>query len=144
METSNSTVVEGLCRVHEALLRDLKKLDERVGPLTDESPKELLGRLEKTMADITEHFRYEEQNGYMETVRKREPRLERAIEHLAEEHRQLLRSLLALLDEARSNNNLDETLHGKVLAWTKSVRSHEARENELIEDAFNLDISAED
>jgi hypothetical protein len=125
-------------------LEDLRKLDEVVRPSSREGLPELAARLGATHAHITEHFRFEEQNGYMDTVRRREPRLERAIQQLAEEHRQLAQSLAALLGKVRVATSMDDALRKDVRDWVESVRQHEVRENDLVQDAFNLDIGAED
>jgi hypothetical protein len=101
-------------------------------------------RLGATRAHIAVHFRFEEVDGYMATVRKREPRLERAIDELANEHGQLLSSLDALLEETATAPSLDEAVRAKVSKWINHVRQHEACENHLIQDAFNLEIGTED
>jgi hypothetical protein len=93
---------------------------------------------------LTEHFRFEEQNGYMDVVREREPRLERTIQQLAEEHGQLTRSLDALIKEAGKATSLGDALREAILSWIECVRQHEARENDLVQDAFDLDIGVED
>lgn len=105
---------------------------------------ELSARLLATQRHVSEHFRFEEQNGYMGAVRKREPRLEHTIQQLEEEHRQLLRSLETLLGVVQAATSLDNVFREKVRAWVERVRHHEARENEVIQDAYNQDISAED
>ena len=88
--------------------------------------------------------RGEEQNGYMDAMRKREPRLERTIEQLAAEHGQLKQSLDALVREAGAATSLSGTLQNEIREWVERVRQHEIRENDLVQDAFNLDIGAED
>jgi len=35
-------------------------------------------------------------------------------------------------------------LREKVRAWVEKVRKHEASENDLVQDVFNLDVGAED
>ncbi len=122
----------------------MQKLEQTVAPRSGTSLAELAAHLAATQAHLTEHFRYEEQNGYLDTVRKREPRLERSIQQLGEEHRQLRQSLQALRAKIESASSLDEALRTRVRAWVQGVRDHEAKENELVEAAFNLDISAED
>lgn len=144
MERTEASVAEALSRAHGALLADLRKLEEAVRPSSEEGLTELSARLGATRAHITEHFRFEEQNGYMDTVRKREPRLERIIEQLAEEHRQLAQSLDAIIEQARAVTSRIDTIREEVRGWVERVRQHETRENHLVQDAFNLDISAED
>jgi hypothetical protein len=144
METTSITFVEAISRVHKALLKDLRRLEEQVASGSEDVLPIVIARLERTQNHLAEHFRYEEQDGYMDGVRKREPRLERAIEQLGSEHRLILHSLESILEEARLASALDSALQEKILAWMELVREHERREDELIENAFNLDINAED
>jgi DNA-binding transcriptional ArsR family regulator len=144
MERTGSSVAEALSRAHAAVLEDLRKLEEASRGASPEGLAELRARLGGTHTHLSEHFRFEEQNGYMDTVRKREPRLERAIQLLAEEHGQLTRALDALLREAGTATSLDDTFREEVQGWVQRVRQHEARENDLVQDAFVLDIDAED
>jgi hypothetical protein len=137
-------VAESLSKAHAALLADLRELEQAVHPSSGESLAELRARLGEVRADITKHFRFEEQNGYMDVVRKREPRLERNIQQLADEHRLLAGTLDGLVRKSGAVSKLGETLRQEVRAWIERVRQHEARENDLIQDAFNLDIGTED
>src|SRR6516164_2978409 len=97
MARTETSIAEALSRAHDALLNDLGMLCESVDPASGQTPDGLRARLSTTQAHITEHFRFEEQNGYMDKVRKREPRLERIIRELAEEHSQLRSSLEELI-----------------------------------------------
>jgi len=144
MGRTETTVAEALGRAHAALLEDLRKLEEAARPKSREGVAELRDRLNATRAHVTEHFRFEEQNGYMDAVRKREPRLERTIEQFAEEHRQLAQALEALIERAGATMSLDDQFREEVRGWVERVRHHEAHENDVVQDAFNLDIGAED
>jgi hypothetical protein len=144
MERIETSVAEALSRAHAALLEDLRKLETAAHPETGKSLAELRAQLSATRTHIAEHFRFEEQNGYMDTVRRREPRLEHEIQQLAEEHRQLMQSLEGLIGQANTATGLDNTFQNEVRGWIAHVRQHEARESRLVQDAFNLDISAED
>jgi hypothetical protein len=144
MEKAEMSVAEALGRAHAALLEDLRKLEEVTRPDSGAGLTELRAQLAATRAHVTEHFRFEEQNGYMDAVRKREPRLERTIQQLADEHRQLAQSLEALIEQARAATSLGDSLRDEVREWIERVRRHEIHENDLVQDAFNLDIGAED
>ena len=141
--TANS-VAEALGRAHEALLADLRELEQAADPSSGEGLVGLRARLGEARVHLTEHFRFEEENGYMDAVRAREPRLERTIQQLAEEHSQLKRSLDALIGDVRAATNLSDTLRDEIREWIDCVRRHEVRENDLVQDAFDLDIAAED
>jgi hypothetical protein len=144
VDKTESSIADALGRAHEALLADLQELKKAVRPFAAESLQELRARLRAAHAHITDHFRLEEHNGYMDIVRKREPRLERAIRELAEEHCLLTESLDALLMQAKAAENLEDTLREGIREWIKRVRRHEIRENDIIQDAFDLDIGPED
>jgi hemerythrin-like domain-containing protein len=136
------SAAEALGRAHKALLNDLQKLQEAAAASAKVS--DLRDRLQATRRHITEHFRFEEQNGYLDAVRKREPRLDRVINELAQEHRQLAQSLDGLIAEAQSASVAAPAFCAQVRDWVDSVRQHETRENDLVLDAFNQDLSAED
>jgi hypothetical protein len=144
MPKVESSVAQALSRAHLALLNDLKKLEDSVDEAKGPDLTALRARLSATQVHILEHFRFEEENGYMDKVRKREPRLERAIDLLESEHRQLGQSLDSLIRKAKEATNLDHSLHTQVFDWIASVRKHETREDELVQDAFNLDIGTDD
>ncbi len=144
MGRAENSVAEALRRAHAVLLEDLRRLDEAARPASGEGIVGLRARLETTQAHIAEHFRFEEQNGYMDTVRKREPRLERAIQQLAEEHRQLAQSLAALIEEGWMVASLEARFRDEVRAWVERVRQHEVHEEDLVQDSFNLDLGAGD
>jgi hypothetical protein len=80
----------------------------------------------------------------MASVLQAQPHLERTVQRLREEHGQLLRSLEEVTAEVGSATTLTGPLREKVLDWMRGVRRHERSENVLVQDAFNVDIDAED
>jgi hemerythrin-like domain-containing protein len=144
MGRSEMSVAEALRQAHVALLEDLRQLEEASRVVSAEGLAELRIRLGARHTHLTEHFRFEEQNGYMDTVRQREPRLERTIQQLGEEHGQLRQALEVLLGEAGTAIGLGDRFREEVREWIERVRQHEAREDDLVQDAFVLDITAED
>jgi hypothetical protein len=144
MENPDPPIAEAISHAHTALLRDLKALEVVARRASTNGLETLRTRLETTRAHIVEHFRFEEEDGYMDAVRKLEPRLARAVEQLAEEHRQLLDSLDALRREIATMPSANEAVAAKVTSWVQKVQQHEARENHLVQDTFGLDIGTED
>jgi iron-sulfur cluster repair protein YtfE (RIC family) len=138
------TFSEALRQAHVALRENLEQLEEVTQPGSDAAIDEVRDRLEATRAAITEHFRFEEQGGYMDVVRKREPRLDRTIDQLAAEHSELAQSLDSLIEIARVASTLTDTFRAEVRTWSQRVHQHEHRENEVVQDTFALDIAAED
>ena len=82
---SGASVAEDLNRAQQVLLQDLRTLREAAPPAPDQPVDDLRARLAAVRKDIAE-----EQNGYLDIGKKREPRLERAIGHLIQEHQELL------------------------------------------------------
>jgi hypothetical protein len=142
--TTNIPVDEALGRAHTALLDDLRRLEEAACPPPGDGPSELETRLGATQAHITDHFRFEEEDGYMDVLRKSQPHLERVIGQLADEHRELAAALAALLEQARAVRELDGKARTAVREWIARVRRHESRENQLVQDGFNRDIGTDD
>jgi hypothetical protein len=143
MKKVQPTFAERLRRAHAALEKDLLRLEEAARPPSAVGHAELGARLQRTRGRLTEHFGFEEENGYMDAVLERDPNRERTVRHLHDDHRRLLESLDALRGRA-AGGGPPETLRADVLAWLASVRDHESRENALVQDAFNVDLSAED
>jgi hypothetical protein len=144
MERTENAIARALHRAHVRLLEDLRGLEGTARPSSGEGLPELRARLGATRTHIADHFRFEEQDGYMEAVRKREPRLERAVRQLAEEHTRLARAMDDLIEVAGASATLNDALGDQVRGWVGQVRQHENRENALVQEAFNLDIGAED
>jgi hypothetical protein len=80
----------------------------------------------------------------MADVRKREPRFERVVQELEEEHRELRQSLDALHGEATHATKVDDALRARIREWIERARRHETRETDLVQDAFDWDVAAED
>jgi hypothetical protein len=144
MPKLQATFGDALLRAHRALLRDLQALQKATQPRREGQPAELAACLDRTRDDLAEHFRFEEENGYLGAVLQLHPHLARVVGRLAEEHGELLRCLDALRAEARSAAGAGDVPREKVIRWIRSVRLHERRENILVQDAFCLDLSAED
>jgi hypothetical protein len=143
MAATETPLTEKLIQAHAALSDDLRKLKELL-----RSPcvaiADVRKRLAKTRTHVEDHFDFEERNGYLDSVRKREVRLAHSIDRLAHEHASLLDTLDALVAATEAASSLDGGLRDEILKWIGELRQHEVRENELVQDAFNFDIGAED
>ena len=145
MKKSTIDTAEELSQANASVLDDLQKLEHAVLASPPVSVSNMLNTLSIARSRVTDHFDFEEkEKGWMEAVRKREPRLEHAVCGLIEEHRQLVQSLNTLVKEANAEAKLEEAFRQKVLRWIQRVREHELRENELLEDVFAEDLGAGD
>ena len=143
MPIQSMSLAEQLTEAHDALARDLQKLDEAAAAPAGDDLWELKTRLGTVWRHLLEHFRFEEQNGYMDAVWQREPRLERTIVRLLNEHRQLAKSLEALIEKVWTRKGWTPSLAREIQAWVQRIRQHEARENTLVRDAYHLDLGSE-
>lgn len=144
MEPSTGPIADEMRRAHVNLMRGLRDLRAAVRSQSSESLLGVRSRLGAVREQVAEHFRMEEQGGYMDVVRQRQPRLERAAEHLAAEHEELLHALDELIRTAGQATSLTPSLGDAIEAWAEGIRGHEDRENQLIEDAFDLDLGPGD
>jgi hypothetical protein len=144
MEQPNVSVAEAVGLAHAALLEDLCKTEEACRASSGVTAAEVRARLNATRTHLADHFRYEEQDGYMDAVRKREPHLERTVQELGDEHPRLLHLLDALLADATGATRLDDRFRENIRAWIDGVRQHEVRETRLVQGVFNSDFDAED
>ena len=142
MANEQPSRVEGLRHAHATLLSDLKKLEVAARAASDAAPEELAAQLRRTRAHLAEHFRFEEENGYMSAVLLRDPNQERHVQQSRDEHRRLFAALESLLDGA--GQGAGEGLRAKVLEWVTAVRRHEEREDALVQNVFNVETGAED
>ncbi|HZZ79205.1 MAG TPA: hemerythrin domain-containing protein [Gemmataceae bacterium] len=138
------TPVSALSKAHSVLLRDLRGLGRFVQPEAYASIAELRSRLATTHTDVCEHFRLEEQGGYMDNMQMREPRLERTIAKLAAEHQELREALEEIRNEAAAARDIDDVLRYKVRTWIDRLLQHEQHENDVVQDAVDSDFGAAD
>lgn len=141
MPSTDQLSGNGMGAAHAKLFANLRALQEvATNPSADVATVQ--ERLNKAGRDLAEHFRLEEEGGYLEAVRQRDPRLNRAIGDLLKEHRTIVKSLDELTHrDGRLRHVVD--LRDGIMAWIASVRRHERHENTLVQDAFNVDLAGE-
>ncbi len=131
MPSITNPVSEALRQAHKALLADLRDLEQALAVSLKDAGR-VAERLKATAGNIARHFAFEEQNGYMNLVRKREPRYEQTIQELIVEHAELADSLSTLITRAEACAVVDGSLQQDLQGWIKRVREHEYQENELL------------
>ena len=131
-------------QAHSAFHANLRKLDESVRPASAARLEEVRDELRLVRTHTSEHFRLEEQSEWMDAVRKRGANMERSVDHLLQEHRELLEALDTLIEVVQTARSVDDVVREKVHKWIERVRRHETREDDLIQDAYTLDLGAAD
>jgi len=138
-----ATYGDALLQTHRALLKSLHALGV-VSQTMTEDRQSLLACLDTTRDRLAEHFRFEEQSGYLASVLEYQPHLKRTVGRLAQEHDELLHCLDELRAEARTSQAVAMLLRQKVSRWIQRVRRHERREDVLVQDAFIVDLNGDE
>jgi hypothetical protein len=132
------TLTDDMHRVHAALRHDLDGLPQALS-----SPAEASRYLGELRAHLAQHFRCEEDGGYMAAVLQRKPQSERAVQRLLGEHRPMIEVLDVLVREATMVDRISDDFRRRVAEWAELLRRHESEENVLVEDAFNQEFGTE-
>ena len=130
-------------RAQLALQHHLLELEQIVAPPSAEYLPEVRIRLKAVFGLVKEHFRLEEQDGYMKAVKEQDQRFESDLQCLRDEHREMNRELAKLADEADALQQMDAEFSEKVMSWIDGFRNHEKREIDLVQEAFDVDVGGE-
>jgi hemerythrin len=142
MDKSPAFIAEALRQVHLELWQNLWQLEDFLADPRDKTRDDWSSALRKLQSHLVHHFQLEEENGYMDAVLKRDPGQTRVVERLQDDHLELGRLLNDMIAQAELGKL--ESLAGKLRSLISRMKKHEYEENLLVENAFNLDISAED
>ena len=145
MANRSKSFAERMYEAHAALMREITDLEAWATAGSASSPNHGHERLVALRAKVLAHFAFEENSGYMAEVLKDAPHLDQIVEELLEQHRQLAGGLDALIDECRGWSGADPDIKffHKARNWIDLVRSHESREDSLVQAASNQDMGGE-
>jgi hemerythrin len=133
---------------HQELVGVMGKI--RHSLTVEERDPEGLDALIIQLCDLVEsHFKNEEAGGYLREAIDQAPRLSERAEQLHDQHRTLweeLQGLRTLVEhrEAEASDQWWDQLRGAVEAFARNLLTHEAREDDLVQEAFTQDIGAKD
>jgi 4-oxalocrotonate tautomerase len=136
LSTPERSFADALHEAHTALLRALQELERAIGPTSSDGPADLLPRLGQVRTHLTAHFRFEEEGGYMAPVLKEEPRLHAEVQRLFIEHSQMAQALDAIIEGVGRGPSLQDSSRQQIRFWIGTVRHHETRENDLVQEAY--------
>lgn len=150
--TVNAAFLQEIKEVNEQLWRllaDIRRICCRPAPRREHGRlmTEMLGSLRDQLAM---HFSLEEYFGYFENPVDVAPRLSLRAEQLRCEHTTLFQQLCAIVDEAEafqcrcSDNRISERVAVRFRAFCDQLKSHESHENDLILEAFDVDLGVGD
>lgn len=114
------------------------------GVLPDCRLRELLAaELRKAHRDLSRHFQFEEQDGYMHEVARARPTLSTKLAGLKEEH-SLIRGSLDALRKKLGEKADAADVAADLQQLLRVIRKHEAEENKLCQVALMHDIGSGD
>lgn len=132
---SSQETREAIRREHESL-RGLLSRIEHAGQLAELVP--LVVRLRE---ELEEHFATEERpEGLHAAIENREPRYERALHVILDEHKEFLALADDVVGRAKACLEQKEVILRDVLRLCTRLHDHEVRETELLSDTYYLDL----
>ena len=135
-----------LCHEHGELEAMVATLF-RVFTERHETPRRVAQLLENLLERVAAHFKDEEAAGLFQDLTRRMPQHAGEIETLRSQHDQLLENLVKLNRVAANGELIAETwaeLEHNFRNLTTELCHHEARENELLQLAYDDDIGSHD
>jgi hypothetical protein len=98
--------------------------------------------------ELARHFREEEDGGCLEEAVARNPQISAEVERIVAQHGDLLADLDGLICRCQAAGPLSvqqmQTMEAEVRELVRAVRSHEARENRILERGFSVCLEGED
>ncbi len=143
------TPVETIRSQQLALRQRIRALEEVFAEpdAAEEYARKTLTLLEGFDSALREHFAVEEEGGYFADVLKVAPRLSRRAARLEQNHKEFsehLEALLALVQYAIDARDAWERVTTGVERFLRELRAHEDDENELVREAFMVDLGRGD
>ena len=149
--TVNAAFLQEIKEVNQELWQSFADLRLRCSrPIATGMCRHLVDWLSELRDQLALHFALEEAYGYFDEPLHAAPQLADKAEHLRSEHQELYAEFSTLVDRAERMFFAGQTaalavwIGPKFLNFDARVRDHEERENELIYDAFELDIGVGD
>ena len=144
------TPLETVRSQHFALRQQIRALEEVFAEpdgAAEEYARKTQALLEGFDSALRDHFAVEEEGGYFADVLKVAPRLSRRAARLEQNHREFserLEALLALVQYAIDARDAWERVATGVERFLRALRAHEDDENELVREAFMVDLGRGD
>ena len=140
--------------LYDLLERVRKQLAAHCGPAEEDQPSADCRQLAEQLADLRDqlalHFALEEAYGYFEDPVFVAPRLSNLAATLRQDHKRLYLQINRLVDHVERLVHRDRMqaawprVRGQFEQFYEQLQTHEARENELILEAYDDDIGVGD
>ena len=130
-----------LWREHVRLKRRLDALRDTMAQETDQT--RLANLLDEFCLELETHFQHEETGDCFEQVVAVAPRLSERVDAVLRQHPALLAMLGDIVEMARQSVKL-ETLLARFESFATKWLRHETEENDLLHEAYNVDIGTHD
>lgn len=148
MIDATSDLFQKIRQEHQDLGIELGNLRHLLSKESGEiNPSALVEVLDRLRATLGRHFRFEEEGGYLTQVANRFPNWSTDVERLRQEHRTLrgeLEQVCSLLGDDTRFTNVAGEVCDRLNHWLAKLSDHEHRENQICQEAFNLDVGQGD
>lgn len=135
--TTHQMLADRAQEANAIFLAELDDLEAQVKAMMAVPAGEVGQRLRPLREICVEHFRLEEQDGYLSRVLTWRPELDDRRRGLLEDHHGLLQALDAIIRDVDAGEGLTSDLRYRLTHWVRDVRRHEERENEFFDEASN-------
>lgn len=143
MTTSEQQIFDEIRREHEHLRQLLGEVHQTLNGRCSSAGK-LAEMMLSLQRHVQEHFDEEEEGGFFHEVVTQAPRMTDRAENLKSEHVDLAGTVTELVTMANDAEELSRTLDAKFHEFSKALMHHESKENDLLLDAYELDIGPSD
>jgi hemerythrin len=134
---------ESVLEQHAALRRLMGEVQLLLGAAAGpETTGRLLDSLEELLPRLEAHFAHEEDSGLFASIVEKKPEAAHTCAHLVGEHGAFL-TRVEQLRQATGSSSLDE-LRAPLAALVADLRAHEDVENELVTEALDGSVAAQD
>ena len=142
----SSPIFERIVGDH-ANLRDLLGEMHRIVVGRSETVDNVVKSVNTLIDFLRQHFKREEDDGFFGEIAARAPRLSERAEDVSREHIELLAAIESFRDTALGGTATGawwERLNSEFHRLMKDLMHHERREQDLLQEAFNVDIGTAD
>ena len=145
------SVIEKVLEEHRTITRLLEQIlgtfAQKSGASRVNEWKDLRPKLADLHVHLKEHFRLEEEGGFLAPVLEVLPTASSSVDALMGEHRLLLEqvnTLLHRIDASTRENQLDASLVLQIQQFAEMLKKHERSEDSLIQKVYAEDIGTDD
>lgn len=126
-----------ICQLLDSIAQSLAE------PIREGERRETLEKMDQVLGYLAAQFELEEKDGYLEQVLETYPNWHPQLQHLQQEHHLLHKQFGEIRDRVSQtavDSSLTNELRRHLNDWITSFQLHQQREDNLVHEAFVLDV----